>query len=46
MLVNIIGTFLKKKEKKKCQYGRERYRTSPEDEKQRLVEYRNKYPRM
>ena len=38
--------FLKKKEKKKQQYGRERYKTLSEDEKNKLVEYRKKYYKM
>ena len=38
-----VKIFLKKKTKnKKNQYGCERYRNLPEDEKQRLVEYRKK----
>ena len=32
-----------KKKKKKRRYGHEQYRNILEDEKQRLVEYRNKY---
>ena len=39
-LVKDIKLFLKKKKKKKLQYGRERYKSLPEDEKQELVEYR------
>ena len=39
-LVKGIKVFLKKKEKKKQQYGRERCKNLPEDEKQRLLEYR------
>ena len=38
--------FLKKKKKKKQQYGRKRYKNLPEDENQKLVEYRKKYYRM
>ena len=41
-LVKNIRVFLKKKKKKKRQYGRERYKYLPEDEKQKLVEYRKK----
>ena len=33
----------KEKEKKKQQYGREQYKILPEDEKQKLDEYRRKY---
>ena len=33
----------KEKEKKKQQYGREQYKILPEDEKQKLDEYRKKY---
>ena len=39
-LVKGIKVFLKKKEKKKQQYGSERCKNLPEDEKQRLLEYR------
>ena len=35
-----IKVFLKKKKKKKQQYGCERYKNLPEDEKQKLVQYR------
>ena len=38
--------FLKKIKQKKQQYGRERYKSLPEEEKQKLVEYRKKYCRM
>ena len=31
------------KEGKKWQYGHERYKNLPEDEKEKLVEYRKKY---
>ena len=41
MLMNKIEIFLKKKNKKR-QYGHECYNNLPEDEKQRLVEYRKK----
>ena len=34
------------KKKKKQQYGREQYKNLPEDEKQKLVEYRKKCYRM
>ena len=39
-----IKIFLKKK--KKRQYGREHYKNLPEGEKQKHVEYREKYDRM
>ena len=39
-LAKYIKVFLKKKKKKKRQYGHERYKNLPENEKQRLVEYR------
>ena len=39
MLLKGIKIFLKRKKKKKQQYGRERYKNLSEDEKQRLVEY-------
>ena len=41
-----IKTFLKKKRKKKGQYGRERYTNISEDEKQKLFEYRKIHYRM
>ena len=34
------------KKKKKRQYGHERYKNLPEDEKQKLVEYSKKYYKM
>ena len=43
MLVKDIKGFQKKKKEKKQQYGGERYKNLPEDEKQQLVEYRKKY---
>ena len=46
MLVNNIGIFLKKKKNKKRQHGSESYKNLPEDEKQKLVEYRKIYYRM
>ena len=45
-LVKDINVFLRKKKKKKEQYGSERYKTLPEGEKQKLVEYRKKYYKM
>ena len=42
-LVKDIKIFLKKKIKKKRQYGRGRYKNLSGDEKQQLVEYRKKY---
>ena len=44
MLVKNIEIFLKKD--RKCQYACEGYKNLPENEKQRLVEYRKKYPKM
>ena len=41
-LLKDIKVFLKKKNEKKWQYGRERYKNLPEDEKQKLAEYREK----
>ena len=41
-----IKVFLKKIKKKQQQYGRERYKNLPVDEKQKLVEYRKKYYKM
>ena len=38
-----IKVFLKKNQKKKQQYGREQFKHLPEDEKQKLTEYRKKY---
>ena len=47
MLVKDIKVFLKKrKEKKKQQYGCERYKSLSEDENQKLFEYRKKYYKM
>ena len=40
-LVKDIKVFLKKKKKKKQQYCCEQHKNLPEDEKQKLVEYRN-----
>ena len=45
-LVKDIKIFLRKKKKKNQQCGRERYKNLPEDEKQKLVEYRKEYYRM
>ena len=39
-LVNGIKIFLKNKKSKKWKYGRERYKSRPEDEKESLVKYR------
>ena len=39
-LIKSIKFFLKKKKNKKRQYGLERYKNFPEDEKQKLVESR------
>ena len=45
--VKDIIAFLKKKmQQKKQQYGRERYKNLPKDEKQKLVRYRKKYYKM
>ena len=44
-LVKNIKIFLTKKKKKTRQYGRERYKNLPENEKQKLAEYRKKYSR-
>ena len=41
-----ISKFFQKKEKKKKQYGRGQYKNLPEDEKQRLVDYRIKNYKM
>ena len=41
-LLKDIKVFLKKENEKKWQYGRERYKNLPEDEKQKLAEYREK----
>ena len=41
-----ISKFFQKKEKKKKQYGRWQYKNLPEDEKQRLVDYRIKNYKM
>ena len=41
-----INIFLNKKKEKKQQYDSERYKNLPEDEKQKLAEYRQKYYRM
>ena len=38
-----IKVFLKKKRRKKPQYGCGRYKSLPESEKQKLVEYRKKH---
>ena len=43
--VKHISLFKEEKEKKQ-QYGSERYKNLPEDEKQRLVGYRKKYYKM
>ena len=43
--MNDIEIFLKKREKK-GQHGLERYKTLPEDEKQKLVGYRKNYSKM
>ena len=43
--VKNIKIFLKKKKEKKRQYGCERWKL-PEEEKNKLVEYRKKYYRM
>ena len=42
-LLRDIKFFLKMKRKIKRQYGCEQYKTVPEDEKQKLAEYRKKY---
>ena len=39
-----MEVFLKKK--KMWQYGREQYKNLPEDEQQKIVEYRKKYSKM
>ena len=41
-----IKIFLKKKEKKKRQYGQERYKILSEVKNQKLAEYRKKYYRI
>ena len=41
-----INIFLKKKNKKKRQYGRKRYKNLSENDKAKLVEFRKKYYRM
>ena len=41
-----IKIFLKKKKKKKWEYGRERYKNLWEDKKQTVAEYRKKYYKM
>ena len=41
-----IKVFPKLKKKKKQQYGRERRKNLPEDEKQRLAEHRKNYYKM
>ena len=41
-----IKVFLKKIKGKKQQYGSECYKNLPEDEKQKLAEYRKKYYKM
>ena len=45
-LVKDIKVLLKKKKKKSDIYGHERCKNLPEDEKQKLVEYRKKYSEM
>ena len=45
-LVKDIKIFLKKIKKKKQQCGCEQYKNLPENEKQKLVEYRKKHYRM
>ena len=47
-LVKDIKIFLKKKKKQKIirEYGREQYNNLPENEKQRLVEYKKRYYEM
>ena len=45
-LVRVITAFLKKKIKKKQQYGYEWYKNVPKDEKHNLVEYRKNYYKM
>ena len=45
-LMKNMKVFLKKKKKKKQQYGHEQYKNLPEDDKQRLVEYRKNYYKM
>ena len=45
-LVKDIKVCLKKKKKKKRQYGREGYKNLSHVEKNKLVEYRKKYHRM
>ena len=42
-LEKYIKFFLKNKKKKTRQYGRERCKNLPDNEKQKLVEYRKKY---
>ena len=42
-LMKIIKVFFNKEKNEKPQYGQEQYKNPPEDEKQRLVEYRKKY---
>ena len=38
-----IKVFLKRKMKKKLQYGRERYKNLPAEKKQKLIEYTKSY---
>ena len=45
-LVKNIEVSLKKEKKKKWQYGSEQYKNLPEDEGQKLAEYRKKYYKM
>ena len=52
-IINIIKEKLQKKDRKRClkrkktqQYGCERYKNLPEDEKQELVQNRKKYYKM
>ena len=45
-LVKDINVFLRKKKKKKQQYGREWYKNLPEDKKQKLAECRKIHYKM
>ena len=43
---DVFLSFSKEEKEKKRQYGHERYKNLPQDEKQKLVEYRKKYYKM
>ena len=45
-LAKDIKLFIRKKKKKKQQYGHERYKNLPKEEKRKLVEYSKKYYQM